>query len=387
MQSIEEIDVKGKRVLVRVDTDVSLENGKVLPEGVFRLEAAIPTIDYLAKNKAKVILMGHAGRPEGKIVEELRLDPVAAWFSEKLGKEIIKINEIVGPLAKEKSLSLKEGEILMLENLRFDAREEANSQEFSEELASLAEIYVNESFATCHREHASIVGVPQILPACAGIRLIKEIEILGLIRERPRPPFTLIIGGVKAETKVGVITNLMQKADNILIGGALANNFFKVQGFEIGLSKIDEAALEKIKEINLSSAKIKLPVDVVVAKDPQNGREIEIVEAKKVPRDKMILDIGPETIRIFKDIIKRSGEVIWNGPMGLFEKEAFMAGTEEIAKAISESKAKKIAGGGDSLTAILKLGIGGKFDHLSVGGGAMLEFLEGKDLPGILALK
>lgn len=387
MQSVEDIDTKGKRVLVRIDADVPLSGNQVLPEGEFRLLAGLPTIKYLTDNNAKIILMGHLNRPEGKVVEEMRLEPVAKWLSEKLGKKVIKINEIVGPLVKEKSLSLKEGEILILENLRFDAREEANSQEFAEELASLAEIYVNESFATCHREHTSIVGVPQILPGCAGIRLLKEIEVLGLVRERPVAPFTLIIGGAKAETKVGVITNLMQKADNILIGGALANNFFKVQGFEIGLSKIDEIALEKIKEINLSSAKIKLPVDVVVAKNPESGKESEVVEVKKVPKDKMALDIGPETIRIYKEIFKENNTIVWNGPMGMFEEEAFSTGTKEIAKAITETSAKKIAGGGDSLAAILKFGLKDKFNHLSVGGGAMLEFLEGKDLPGILALK
>lgn len=388
MQSVKDIDIKGKRVLVRIDADVPLKNGQVQPEGAFRLEAVLPTLRHLLSNGAKIILMGHLGRPDGEVKENLRLDPVAAWFSERLKKEIVKINEVVGQEVQEKAASLVEGEIIMLENLRFDPREEENSQEFAEELAKLADIYINESFATSHRAHASIAGVPAILPSAAGLRLLREIDVLEQVLERPRSPFTLIVGGAKAETKIGVIKNLMSKADNILIGGAVASHFLKAQGKEVGFSLIDNEAMILVRDINLSSAKFKLPVDVVVATNEESGEKRVVVETSKTPSDKMILDIGPDTARLYKELIAGSNLIVWNGPMGFFEKKGFGRGTEEIAKAISENKeAQKIAGGGDSLAAILGFGLQEKFNHLSVGGGAMLEFLEGKNLPGILALK
>ncbi len=387
MRSVKDIKVQGKRVLVRIDADVPLSDGRVLPEGEFRLKAVLPTIKHLLEREAKVILMGHLDRPGGEIKEDLRLDPIASWFSSQLQKEVIKINEIVGPLAEEKAASLAKGEIIMLENLRFDPREEENSQEFAEELAKLADVYVNESFATCHRQHASVVSVPQILEKAAGLRLLKEIKVLKLVIERPIAPLTLIIGGAKARTKIGVIKNLMSKADNILIGGAVASHFFKIEGKEVGLSLIEEEALSLARDINLSSEKIKLPVDVVIAPNEKRGEEALVCETDKVPADQMILDIGPETARIYKEIIAGSAQIVWNGPMGFFERGGFKRGTEEIAKAVAESEAKKIVGGGDSLAAVFQLDLQNKFDHISVGGGAMLEFLAGKDLPGVLALK
>ncbi len=387
-KTIRDIDVKGKRVFVRCDFNVPIKDGAVADDT--RIRAAIPTIKYLIDNGAKVILCSHLGRPKGEVKEEFSLKPVSIRLSEALHKPVIFSNEIIGENVKNIISNMQDGDVLLLENVRFDPREEKNDEEFSKELSELAEVFVNDAFGTAHRAHSSTEGISHYLPAVSGFLIEKEIEFMDGALENPKRPFVAILGGAKVSDKIGVIENLINKVDKILIGGGMAFTFFKALGYQIGNSiceddKIDEAnrIMEKAKENNVEFI---LPVDIHIAKEFSNESEDMIVNSNEMPEGWQGLDIGPKTIEIFNEKLQGAGTVIWNGPLGVCEFEKYTLGTEEIAKAISETDAISIVGGGDSVAAINKLKLDDKFSHISTGGGASLEFLEGKALPGIECL-
>jgi phosphoglycerate kinase len=383
MKLLKEANVNGKKVIVRFGYDVPIKDGKVQDDT--RIKESLPTINYLLGKKAKIIIISHQGRPDGKAVEELKLKPVAARLSELIGKQVKTASDCIGEDAISAANSLKEGEILVLENLRFHKEEEANDDAFSKQLASLGDIYVNESFPVCHRKHASIVGITKFIPSYCGFLLQKEIEMLGKLIESPEKPFIAVLGGAKVSDKIGVIESLSKKADLILIGGAMQFTFLKGQGLETGTSLVEPEKVEDAKKM-LENGKIVLPVDAVIA-ESKDSKVVETVPISKMPAGKRGLDIGAKTVNLFSDKLKGARTIVWNGPLGMFEIEAFSKGTTAIAKAIASSKATTIAGGGDTIAAIEKAGVKGKFTFISTGGGAMLEFLEGKELPGIAALK
>ena len=387
-KSIKDIDIKGKKVLIRVDFNVPLDKKQNITDDT-RIKEALPTIKYALENKAKLILMSHLGRPKGKIVEEMRLTPVAKRLSELLSKEVKKVDDCQGEKVKEKVMHLKEGEILLLENLRFHPEEEKNEVGFAQELANLAEVYVNDAFGTAHRSHASTVGVTKFLLSVAGFLLEKEIKFLGEAVEHPHHPFLVILGGAKVADKIGVIKNLLPKIDSLIIGGAMAYTFLKSKGVEIGKSKIEEDKLALAKEImqKIETNKVKflLPEDHLVAEE--YSEKANFKRARDIPQDWIALDIGPETIREYGKEIAQAKTIIWNGPMGVFEMENFATGTIEIAECLAKAKATTIVGGGDSVAALKKAGVTKRIAHVSTGGGASLEFLEGKELPGIAALQ
>ncbi|WP_028992663.1 phosphoglycerate kinase [Thermoanaerobacter thermocopriae] len=385
-KTVRDIDVAGKRVLVRVDFNVPMDENKNITDDT-RIKAALPTIEYLINNKAKVILVSHLGRPKGKFNPEYSLKPVAKRLSELLGKQVSMAEDVIGEDARAKAAALKEGEVLLLENVRFHAEEEKNDPQFAKELASLADIYVNDAFGTAHRAHASTAGVAAYLPAVSGFLIEKELMIMGEALENPKRPFVAILGGAKVSDKIGVITNLLEKVDSLLIGGGMAYTFIKAKGYEIGKSLLEEDKIELAKEL-MEKAKQKgvnlmLPVDTVIAKELKSGVPYEVVDIDKMPKDQIGVDIGPKTIEEYSKVIKHAMTVVWNGPMGVFEIPEFAKGTEAIAKALSECKGTTIVGGGDSAAAIEQLGYADKVTHISTGGGASLEFLEGKVLPGI----
>ena len=393
-KTVKDIDVKGKKVIVRVDFNVPLskeEKGKIADDA--RIRAAIPTIDYLLKNNAKVILISHLGRPKGEAKAEFSLKPVADYLANhyKDNFKFIPSDVVVDEEIKEKVNELKEGQVALLENTRFRKEETKNGEEFAKELASLADIYVNDAFGTSHRAHASNVGLASILPSAVGLLIEKEIEIMGKALENPDHPFVSILGGAKVSDKIGVIENLLTKVDTILIGGGMAYTFLKAQGKAIGRSLLEEdkmelslKLLEKAKE---NGVDILLPVDVVIADKIEAGIDTEIVDIDSIPDDKEALDIGPKTAKLFADKIKDAKTVVWNGPMGVFEIKEFSNGTNQVAKALADSDAVTIVGGGDSALAIEMAGLKDKITHVSTGGGASLEFLEGKELPGITAIE
>lgn len=385
-KTVRDIDVSGKRVLVRVDFNVPMDENKNITDDR-RIREALPTIEYLINHNAKVILVSHLGRPKGKFNPDYSLKPVAKRLSELLKKPVIMAEDVIGEDAKVKAAALKEGEVLLLENVRFHAEEEKNDPEFAKELASLADIYVNDAFGTAHRAHASTAGVAKYLPAVAGFLIEKEFSIMGEALENPKRPFVAILGGAKVSDKIGVITNLLEKVDSLLIGGGMAYTFIKAKGYEIGKSLLEEDKIELAKEI-MEKAKQKgvnfmLPVDTVIAKELKSGVPYEVVDIDKMPEDQIGVDIGPKTIEEYSKVIKHAMTVVWNGPMGVFEIPEFAKGTKAIAKALSECKGTTIVGGGDSAAAIEQLGYADKVTHISTGGGASLEFLEGKVLPGI----
>ncbi|NNG66950.1 phosphoglycerate kinase [Caldanaerobacter subterraneus] len=385
-KTVRDIDVSGKRVLVRVDFNVPMDENENITDDR-RIREALPTIEYLINHNAKVILVSHLGRPKGKFNPDYSLKPVAKRLSELLKKPVIMAEDVIGEDAKAKAAALKEGEVLLLENVRFHAEEEKNDPEFAKELASLADIYVNDAFGTAHRAHASTAGVAKYLPAVAGFLIEKELSIMGETLENPKRPFVAILGGAKVSDKIGVITNLLEKVDSLLIGGGMAYTFIKAKGYEIGKSLLEEDKIELAKEI-MEKAKQKgvnfmLPVDTVIAKELKSGVPYEVVDIDKMPEDQIGVDIGPKTIEEYSKVIKHAMTVVWNGPMGVFEIPEFAKGTEAIAKALSECKGTTIVGGGDSAAAIEQLGYADKVTHISTGGGASLEFLEGKVLPGI----
>ena len=386
-QSIKDVELKGKRVLMRVDFNVPLDNKQNITDDS-RIKGALPTINYAREKGAKLILMSHLGRPKGKVVEEMRLTPVARRLGELLGKEIEKSGDCIGEEAKEAASRIKEGGILLLENLRFHPGEESNEASFIRELASLGDLYVNDAFGTAHRAHASTEGVARVLPAVSGLLMQKEISYLGSLLSHPQRPCLAILGGAKVSDKIGVIDNLMKKIDTFLIGGGMAYTFLKAQGRSIGSSKLEEDKLETARNILLNSSekgvKISLPADHLVT-DKIEGGKTKVVPVD-IPAGWMGVDIGPETIEQFKSELGKARTVLWNGPLGIFEKEEFSRGTREIAEYLASSGATSIIGGGDTAAAISKLGLTAKMSHVSTGGGAALEFLEGKELPGIAAL-
>jgi len=382
---VTDLDVKGKKVLVRVDFNVPIENGKVGDDT--RIQAALPTIEYLLENGAAVILCSHLGRPKGEFDPQLSLKPVAEYLDSLMDAPVKFAEDCIGEKARKAAADLDFGEVLVLENTRFHAGEKKNDPEMAKELASLADVFVNDAFGTAHRAHASNVGVADYLPAAAGFLLEKEIKYLGNAIAEPERPFVAILGGAKVSDKIGVIDNLIKKSDRILIGGGMANTFFKAQGYEMADSLVEEDVLDTAKNLlDIAGGKIVLPVDVVIADDFAADANHKIMDVGDVPAGWRILDIGPRTVEAFSDIIKRAGTVVWNGPMGVFEFETFAKGTFEVAKAIAESDATGIVGGGDSASAIKKSGLDDKITHISTGGGASLEMLEGKTLPGLAAL-
>ena len=388
--TIEDVQVKGKKVLVRCDFNVPLDADKNITDET-RINAALPTIKYLLDNGAAVILCSHLGRPKGEFNMKYSLAPVAKRLSEKLGFEVKLAKDVIGPDAKKLAADVKPGEAVLLENVRFHAEEEKNDPAFAKELASMAELYVSDAFGTVHRAHASTAGVADYLPAVAGYLIGKELTFLGNAVENPVRPFVAILGGAKVKDKIGVITNLLEKVDTLIIGGGMAYTFSKAMGGEIGNSLLDEERVGLAKEM-METAKAKgvqflLPVDTVIANDFDNPTEIKIVEAGKIPEGWQGLDIGPKTIELFSDAVKNAKTVVWNGPMGVFEKPEFAKGTLAIATAMAESGATTIIGGGDSAAAVTQMGLAPKMSHISTGGGASLEFLEGKVLPGVACLK
>lgn len=388
-KTIRDIDMKGKKVLVRCDFNVPLDENKNITDNR-RIVGALPTIQYLLDQNCKVILCSHLGRPKGEVKKEFSLEPVAKELSKLLNKEVILAEDIVGKSAKELTSNMNNGDIILLENVRFDKREEKNDEELSKELASLAEVYVNDAFGTAHRAHSSTTGVANYLPAVSGFLIEKELEFMGGALQNPQRPFIAILGGAKVSDKIAVIENLLDKVDKILIGGGMAYTFLKAQGHKIGKSICEEDKLDLAREL-LEKAKEKkvaivLPIDSHITTDYSNDTEDQFVHSQEIPDDWEGLDIGPDTIKRFTEELKGAKTVIWNGPLGVCEFEKYAKGTEGIAKAIAQTGAISIVGGGDSAAAIEKLGLADKFSHISTGGGASLEFLEGKKLPGIEVL-
>ncbi|MBR3948061.1 MAG: phosphoglycerate kinase [Clostridia bacterium] len=387
-KSVEDIDVKGKKVLVRCDFNVKMEDGVITSDK--RIVASLPTIKYLLDNGAKLILCSHLGRPKGEFKPEFSLAPVAVRLGELLGKEVKMAKDVVGESAKALAADLKEGEVLLLENVRFHKEETKNDPEFSKALASLAEVYVNDAFGSAHRAHSSTTGVADYLPAVGGYLIRKELEYIGGALENPQRPLVAILGGAKVSDKIGVITNLMEKVDTLIVGGGMAYTFFAAQGHTVGTSICEEDKIELAKEM-METAKAKgvnflIPIDNRVGLEYKEDTEHKIVDSDDIPDGWMGLDIGPKTEELFANAIKGAGTVIWNGPMGVSEWANFASGTIAVATAIAESGAISIVGGGDSAAAVQKLGFADKMSHISTGGGASLEFLEGKDLPGVVAL-
>ena len=389
-KSVLDAAVSGKKVLLRCDFNVpqNKETGEITSDK--RIKAALPTIKYLLDNGAAVIACSHLGKPKGEWKPKLSLAPVAEHLSKLLDRPVIFANDIIGEDAKAKAAALKPGEIMLLQNLRYDIREEKNDPEFAKELASLADIYVSDAFGTVHRAHASTAGVAAYLPAYAGLLVVKGLSVMGKAREEAARPFVAVLGGAKVSDKIGVINNLLSKADTIIIGGGMAYTFIKAMGYEIGKSLLEEdkldyarSMIEKAKEKNV---KLLLPVDTAVGSEFAPDCERKVVKVSEIPADWMGMDIGPETIKLFSDAVKSAATVVWNGPMGVFEFDAFAQGTEAMAKALAESGAVTIVGGGDSAAAVEKLGYADKMTHISTGGGASLEFLEGLELPGVACL-
>lgn len=388
-KTVADLDVAGKKVFLRVDFNVPLdEKGNITDDT--RIRASLPTINYLIQKRAKVIIVSHLGRPKGKVVEELRLTPVANRLSELLGREVKKAPGCIGEEVEKMVADLKEGEVLLLENVRFYPGEEKNDPEFAKKLASLADIYVNDAFGTAHRAHASTEGVAHFLPAVAGFLMQKELETLGNLLENPPRPFLVILGGAKVSDKIGVIYRFLDKADVLLIGGGMANTFLKASGLQTGKSLVEEDKIEVAKEIlilaNEKEKSFYLPEDLVVVPELKENSPSKIVKKDAIPLEYLAVDIGPETIKTYKAICSEAKTIFWNGPMGVFEMKPFAKGTYEIAEAVANSAAVSIIGGGDTVAAVEQSGLTGKINHISTGGGASLEFLEGKELPGVKVL-
>ncbi|AZQ45578.1 phosphoglycerate kinase [Bacillus sp. GX] len=388
-KSIRDVDLKGKRVFCRVDFNVPMKEGKITDET--RIRAALPTIQYLVEQGAKVILASHLGRPKGQVVEEMRLTPVAARLGELLGKDVKKADEAFGPVVQEMVAAMNEGDVLVLENVRFYAGEEKNDAELAKEFAALADIFVNDAFGAAHRAHASTAGIADYLPAVSGLLMEKELEVLGKALSNPERPFTAIIGGAKVKDKIGVIRHLLDKVDNLIIGGGLAYTFVKALGHEIGLSLCEDDKIELAKEF-MQLAKEKgvnfyMPVDVVITEEFSETATTQIVNIDSIPSNWEGVDIGPKTREIYADVIKNSKLVVWNGPMGVFEMTPFAEGTKAVGQALADAEGTySVIGGGDSAAAVEKFGMADKMSHISTGGGASLEFMEGKELPGVVCL-
>lgn len=387
-KSVEDIDVAGKKVIVRCDFNVPQDDtGRITDDK--RIVASLQTIKYLLEKKAAVILCSHLGRPKGQVNPKYSLKPVAERLSELLGQDVKLADDVVGESAKALAAALKPGEVMLLENVRFHKEEEKNDPAFAKELASMAEVYVNDAFGTAHRAHATTAGIADYLPAACGFLINKEISIMGKALADPARPFVAILGGAKVSDKIGVITNLLDKCDTIIIGGGMSYTFMKAMGKKIGTSLCEDDKLELAKGLlekaEQKGVQLMLPIDTVCADHFAADAEPKTVEAGEIPDDMMGLDIGAKTIELFSEALKDAGTVVWNGPMGVFEFDAFAVGTKAIAKAIAASNAVSIIGGGDSAAAVEKLGFASRMTHISTGGGASLEFLEGKVLPGVAA--
>jgi phosphoglycerate kinase len=388
-QTIRDIDWSGKRALVRVDFNVPMENGRITDDT--RIRAALPTIQYLLDHGASVVLMSHLGRPKKKVIDSLRLAPVAARLSELLARPVATVGVTTGPEAEAATQALKPGAVLMLENTRFDPREESNDESMARELARLGDVYVNDAFGAAHRAHASTEGVAHILPAVSGLLMERELAALGGLLTNPERPFVAIVGGAKISDKIGVITNLLRLVDTLLIGGGMANTFFLAQGIKVGDSLAEPDAVEEVNKILFfakgAGAGLDLPVDAVIADAMDANANHKVIQVGDgVPDGWRILDIGPQTVANFTKQIKGARTVLWNGPMGYFEAAPFAEGTRAIAQALAESGAKTVIGGGDSVAAVEQMGLADKISHISTGGGASLELLEGRELPGVAAL-
>ncbi|MEE0516110.1 MAG: phosphoglycerate kinase [Emergencia sp.] len=390
-KTIREIEVKGKKVIVRCDFNVPQKDGEITDDN--RIRAALATVNYLKDHGAKVILMSHLGRPKGEPKMEYTLKPVAARLSELLGQEVKfqSCPTVVCDSVKKTAAELKEGEVMLLENVRFRKEETENGAEFAKELASLGDIFVQEAFGTAHRAHASTAGIADYLPAVSGFLIEKEVKFLGEALENPQRPFAAIMGGAKVGDKIPVIENLLKKVDTLIIGGGMAYTFFKAMGLDIGTSILDEENIELagrlLEKAEEAGVKLLLPSDVVCAKEFSNDAEIKIVERDEIPSDMMGLDIGPKTVEAYGKALKEAKTIVWNGPVGVFEMPNFAKGTKAIAEILAESDAVTVIGGGDSAAAAEQFGLADKMSHISTGGGASLEFLEGKDLPGIAVIE
>ncbi|MEB1808661.1 MAG: phosphoglycerate kinase [Bacillaceae bacterium] len=388
-KSIRDVELTGKKVFCRVDFNVPMNNGEVSDDT--RIRAALPTIQHLVEQGAKVILASHLGRPKGQVVEELRLDAVAKRLSDLLEKEVTKTDEAFGAEVDQAISSMQNGDVLLLENVRFYAGEEKNAPELAQQFAALADLYVNDAFGAAHRAHASTEGIAHHIPAVAGFLMEKELEVLGKALSNPERPFTAIIGGAKVKDKIGVIENLLEKVDNLIIGGGLAYTFVKAKGYEIGQSllEVDKIDLAKgfIEKAEQKGVKLYMPEDVVVANEFSKDATTQVVDIDQIPADWQGLDIGPKTVDTYRNVILDSKLVIWNGPMGVFEWEAFANGTKSVAVALADANDTfTVIGGGDSAAAVEKFELAESMSHISTGGGASLEFMEGKDLPGVVAL-
>ncbi len=388
--TIRDIEVTGKRVLVRVDFNVPLDEktGKITDDS--RIQATLPTIKYLIGQGVRVILISHLGRPKGKVVDELRLTVVAQRLSQILGQQVGVATDCIGPEAEKSVASLRSGDVLLLENLRFHSNEETGSAPFAQALARLGDIFVNDAFGTSHRAHASIVGIAHYLPAVAGLLLEKEIKTLGNILENPAHPFGSLLGGAKVSDKVGMLENIMGKVDFLLIGGGMAATFLKAKSYEVGLSSIEadrlDTAAELIRKATKNGVRLLLPVDVVIVDEPTSKAKVEIVSVEDIPRDKKIVDIGPQTIRNFREELQTCKTVFWNGPVGIYEIPQFAKGTQEMARLLANLDATTIIGGGSTAEMVDEMGLGDKMTFVSTGGGALLKFLGGDILPGVEAL-
>ena len=389
-KTVKDMDVRGKKVLLRCDFNVPQDKATGEITSDKRIAAALPTINYLLEQGAAVIACSHLGKPKGEWKDSLTLKPVADRLSQLLGKEVIFARDIIGEDAHAKAAALRSGEIMLLENLRFDAREEKNDPAFAKELADLAEVYVSDAFGTVHRAHASTAGVAAYLPAVSGFLVARELEIMGKALDDPKRPFVAVLGGAKVSDKINVINNLLDKADTVIIGGGMAYTFAKALGGEIGRSLCEEDkldyALEMIEKARAKGVALLLPTDTVAADSFAADANAKVVPTSAIPADWEGLDIGPKTIEAFCSAVKGAGTVVWNGPMGVFEFDRFAVGTRAVAQALADSGAVSIVGGGDSAAAVEQLGFADRITHISTGGGASLEFLEGRELPGVACL-
>ncbi|MCM3758732.1 phosphoglycerate kinase [Sporosarcina aquimarina] len=387
--TMKDLDLKGKRVFCRVDFNVPMEDGKVSDDT--RIRAAIPTIEYLSEQGAKVILASHLGRPKGEVKEDSRLTEAGKRLAELLGKPVLKLDESTGPAVEKQVSELADGEILLLENVRFHAGEEKNDPELAKQFAALADVFVNDAFGAAHRAHATTAGIAEYLPSVQGFLLEKELDVLGKALSDPERPFTAIIGGAKVKDKIGVIDHLLDKVDNLLIGGGLSYTFTRAQGHETGDSLVEEDKIELaqsfIQKAKEKGVNLYLPIDAKVADSFSESATTKVVSVSDIEKGWMGLDIGPKTAELYDSVIRDSKLVIWNGPMGVFEMAPFAEGTKRVAQAMAETDAFTIIGGGDSAAAVEKFEVAEKMDHISTGGGASLEFMEGKELPGVAALK
>lgn len=388
-KTVRDVDVRGRRVLVRVDFNVPLDQGRVADDT--RIRAALPTIRYLMERGARVILISHLGRPKGKVDDRYRLEPVARRLEELLGREVLKTDDCVGPEVEAAVARLRDGDLLLLENVRFHPEEEKNDEGFARKLASLADIYVNDAFGAAHRAHASTVGVAEFLPAVAGFLMEKELAMLGRLLADPEPSFVAILGGAKISDKIGVIENLLGRVQTLLVGGGMANTFLRARGLMLGKSLVEvdkvDLARELLARAQERGVELLLPEDAVVAPAEAPGTDRREVPVAEVPEEWMILDIGPATVERFAAAIRTARTVFWNGPMGVFEMAGFERGTEAVARAVAESGALSVVGGGDTVAAVERAGVADRITHLSTGGGASLEFLEGRELPGVAVLQ